>query len=47
MFDENSYIDAAYMLKLQVINPSYLKLVSAILYQFFISSPNDSPFYFI
>ena len=25
MFDENSFIDAACMLKLQVINPSYLK----------------------
>ena len=24
MFDENSFIDAACMLKLQVINPSYL-----------------------
>ena len=24
-FDENSFIDAADMLKLQVINPSYLK----------------------
>ena len=54
MFDENSFIDAVCTLKLQVINPNYLKLVSVIFYHIFIFLPNDSPsktvkniFYFV
>ena len=43
MFDENSFIDAVCTLKLQVINPNYLKLVSVIFYHIFIFLPNDSP----